>query len=65
MPGLKVESSGWLRDLLNMMRKDIAEIKKDVKALQKSKFMFDGAKEAVRIVVTVAITLFTLWLKAR
>jgi len=51
----------WLRELLNAMRSDISEIKEDVKSLQKSKWMFDGAKEAVRIIVTVGITLLTIW----
>jgi hypothetical protein len=53
---------GWLRDVLQIMRDDLDEIKQDVKALQKSKSMFDGGKEAVRLIVTIAVTLFTLWM---
>lgn len=57
-----MDTNGWLKVLLAKMQDDLKEIKKDVKALQKSKFMFDGAKEAIRVFITVAITLVTLWM---
>lgn len=60
-----MDSNGWLRELLKVMQKDIMEIKKDLKSLQKSKFMFDGAKEALRVVATVLITLLTIYLKGK
>lgn len=54
--------NGWLRDLLRAMQKDISEIKGDIKSLQKSKWMFDGAKEAIRLIVTIGVTLLTIWM---
>lgn len=53
--------NGWLKELLKTIQKDINEIKKDIKGLQRSKWMFDGAKEAVRIGITVGITVLTMW----
>ncbi len=57
----KVEHN-WLREVLEIMREDLDEIKADVKDLRKSKIMFDGGTEAVRLIVTIAVTLFTIWI---
>lgn len=57
-----MESNGWLKEVLQIMREDLDEIKADVKALQNSKLKFDGGKETLRIIMTIGITLFTLWM---
>lgn len=57
-----MEANGWLKIVLEQIRRDLDEIKVDIKALQKSKFMFDGAKEAVRLIVTIGVSLATVWI---
>ncbi len=71
-----MEQNVWLGKILETIQADVTEIKTDAKvfqnevrhdirALQKSKFMFDGAKEFGRLVITIGVTLFTVWITRR